>query len=68
MGNPASRDRADDLVERALELLRAGGRATDRTRDAMIARLDRLQRLLLQREVRRSREPAGGESHGNPAS
>ena len=66
MGDPARRDRPDDLVERALELLRAGGRATDRNRDAMIARLDRLRRLLLEREVRRHSK-SGGEEHGNPA-
>ena len=55
----------DDLVERGLELLRAGGRASGRNKDAMLAQLDRIRRLLLQREVRlRSREPANERSEG----
>jgi hypothetical protein len=54
----------DDLVERGLELLRAGGRVTGGSRDAMLAQLDRMRRLLLQREVRRSREPANERSEG----
>jgi hypothetical protein len=52
----------DDLVERGLELLRAGGRASGRNRDAMLAQVARIRRLLLQREFRLSREPANERS------
>ncbi|MEX2556664.1 MAG: hypothetical protein WEB06_13690 [Actinomycetota bacterium] len=55
-------EQPDGLIERGLELLRTGARASDRKRDALLAQQERLRRRLLEIAARRLRQgeaPAG---------